>query len=53
MVAGGALLSLTRVFGDHTVLWLEAWEITLFAIYWITQTVQYWNEQIEPVPVQT
>jgi hypothetical protein len=53
MVAGGALISLTRVFGDHTVLWLEAWEITLFAIYWITQTVQYWNEQIEPVPVQT
>jgi hypothetical protein len=48
MITGGILIPLTRVFGDHTVLWLEGWEISLFAVYWLTQTVQYWNEQIRP-----
>ena len=53
MIAGGVLIPVTRVFGDHTVLWLEAWEIVLFAIYWLTQTVQYWNEQIVREPTES
>jgi hypothetical protein len=53
MIAGGVVIWLTRVFGDYTVLWLEGWEISLFAIYWLTQTVQYWNEQIEREPVES
>jgi hypothetical protein len=52
MIAGGLFIWLTRVFGDYTVLWLEGWEISLFAIYWLTQTVQYWNEQIEHAPME-
>jgi hypothetical protein len=50
MIVGGILIPLTRVFGEHTVLWLEGWEIALFAIYWLVQTVEYWNEQIEEMP---
>jgi hypothetical protein len=46
MVIGGALIALTRAFGEHTVFALEAYEITLFAIYWVVQTVEKWDEQV-------
>ncbi|HKE52127.1 MAG TPA: hypothetical protein VKE25_11515 [Actinomycetes bacterium] len=51
MIAGGVLIPLTRIFGDHTTFALEAYEITLFAVYWIVQTAENWNERvIETVP---
>ena len=51
MILGGILIPLTRVFGDHTTFALEAYEITLFAVYWIVQTAENWNEQVtETVP---
>lgn len=46
MVAGGALIAATRVFGEHTVFALEAYEIALFALYWIIQTAESWNERV-------
>jgi hypothetical protein len=45
MIIGGALIAATRVFGEHTVFALEAWEIGLFAVYWIVQTAENWNER--------
>jgi len=53
MVLGGILIPTTRVFDDHTVFALEAYEIAFFAFYWIVQTVENWNENvIGTVPVQ-
>src|SRR5262245_3767493 len=49
MIAGFIVIPLVRVGGDHTVFWLEAWEILMFATYWILQTVENWGEQVEPV----
>lgn len=46
MVLGGILIVTTRIFGRHTVFALEAWEIVLFAIYWIVQTVEKWDEKV-------
>ncbi len=39
---------LTRVFGEHTVFALEAYEIALFGVYWAVQTVEQWNEEVVP-----
>jgi hypothetical protein len=33
--------------GDHTVFWLEAWEISWFLLYWILQTVENWDEEVD------
>lgn len=53
MVFGGILIPTTRVFGDHTVFALEAYEIAFFAFYWIVQTAENWNEEvIGAVPVK-
>jgi hypothetical protein len=52
MILGGIVISLTRVFADHTVFALEAYEISLFAVYWIAQTREKWHEEVvdtEPV----
>jgi hypothetical protein len=46
MVLGGILIPTTRIFGDHTVFALEAYEIALFAIYWSVQTAENWNEAV-------
>jgi len=46
MILGAAILPTTRIFGDHTVFALEAYEITLFAIYWIFQTKENWSEGV-------
>lgn len=35
---------------DHGVLALEITEITLFAAFWIVQTVEHWHESVRPVP---
>lgn len=35
MVLGGIVTWLTRIFEDHTVFVLEAYEIAFFALYWI------------------
>jgi hypothetical protein len=49
MLGGFIVIPVLRVGGDHTVFWLEAWEILLFATYWIWQTVENWGEQVEPI----
>lgn len=52
MILGGVLITTTRVFEDHTVFALEAYEIALFAVYWIVQTAENWNEEVitmEPI----
>ena len=46
MILGGALIPLSRAFGDHTVFALEAYEIGFFAVYWIVQTAENWNEPV-------
>ena len=38
------------LFKDHTVFALEAWEIGLFALFWIVQTAENWDEEIRPAP---
>jgi hypothetical protein len=30
----------------HEIFWLEAWEITVFAVYWIAQTWENWTEHV-------
>lgn len=50
MLGGGLVIWLTRVFGEHTVFALEAYEITLFATYWIVQTVENWEERLTLAP---
>jgi hypothetical protein len=46
MALGGAFISWTRIFGERTVFVLEAWEIGLFAVYWIVQTKASWDEEV-------
>jgi hypothetical protein len=46
MALGGTFIWLTRVFEDHTVFALEAWEIGLFAVYWIFETIGKWDEEV-------
>jgi len=47
MVLGGIFIWLTRIFDEHTVFALEAYELTLFALYWIAQTAENWFEWVE------
>jgi len=35
-----------RLVGDHTVFWLDAWEILWFLVYWILQTTENWDEEV-------
>ena len=46
MVLGGILIPTTRIFGGHTVFAMEAYEIAFFALYWIAQTAENWNETV-------
>jgi hypothetical protein len=46
MILGGILIPTTRTFGDHTVFALEAYEIAFFAVYWIVQTAENWDEKV-------
>ncbi|HEY7069537.1 MAG TPA: hypothetical protein VH479_05465 [Acidimicrobiales bacterium] len=51
MVIGALVIVLTRAFGEHTTFALETYEIALFAVYWVTQTVEKWNEEVNPATV--
>lgn len=46
MVVGGIAVPWLRIGGEHTVLVLEAYEILLFAAFWIVQTVENWDEEV-------
>jgi hypothetical protein len=46
MILGAILIPTTRIFHGHTVFALEAYEIVFFAIYWLVQTAENWNEEI-------
>lgn len=50
MLFGGIAIVLLKswLFGDHTVFALEAWEIGLFATFWIIQTAENWDEEVVP-----
>jgi hypothetical protein len=48
MVLGGIFIWLTRIFDEHTVFALEAYEIGFFALYWIAQTAENWPEEVIP-----
>jgi len=51
MVIGALVIVLTRAFGEHTTFALETYEIALFAVYWVVQTVEKWDEEVNPTPV--
>ena len=44
MFWGGIAIFVAPI-GDHKVLILEAYEILWFALYWIVQTIEHWNEK--------
>ncbi len=44
MLFGGAVIAKGRIGGDHTVGFLEAFEIFWFVVFWIIQTWELWNE---------
>ncbi len=44
MIAG-LVITTVVVGGEHKVFWLEATEIFMFAVFWIVQTVENWNEK--------
>lgn len=46
MIVGGVLIPVTRIFQEHTVFALEAYEIAFFAVYWCVQTAENWNEKV-------
>jgi hypothetical protein len=48
MAAGGVAIFVLQIAGDYTVLVVEAFEIVLFAVFWIVQTVDNWNEDVFP-----
>jgi accessory gene regulator protein AgrB len=53
MLLGGIIIWVTRIADEHTVLVVEAYEIALFASYWIAQTVGHWREEDAVVPVES
>jgi hypothetical protein len=50
MTVGGILIPATRIFDEHTVFALEAYEIGFFAVYWIVQTIENWSEKVADEP---
>ena len=46
MAIGAAVIGLLRPFEEHTVFALEFWEISMFAVYWMVQTADNWNEEV-------
>lgn len=46
MAIGAAVIFIPRPFEEHTVFALEFWEISMFAVYWIVQTADNWNERV-------
>jgi heme A synthase len=47
MILGGILIPTTRIFGEHSVFALEAYEIVLFGVYWGIQTAEKWGQPVE------
>lgn len=47
MAVGGAVIWLTGVADEHTIFWVEVWEITLFLAYWVYETWVKWNEPVK------
>ncbi|OWY62217.1 hypothetical protein B7486_59620, partial [cyanobacterium TDX16] len=45
MVVTGIVVWRARPFEQHTVFALEAIEIGLFALFWVVQTIEHWNEE--------
>jgi hypothetical membrane protein len=46
MVVGGILIAVFHIGNAHAVAVLEAFEIVLFATFWVVQTVERWNEEV-------
>jgi hypothetical protein len=46
LMAAGALIPLSSIFGEHAIFTQEAYEIALFVIYWLVQTVENWREEV-------
>lgn len=46
MAIGGGVVVSFRIGGEHTVLVLEAYEIVLFALFWVAQTAENWHEEV-------
>lgn len=44
MTVGGILIPLLRLFDEYVVLALEVWEILWFAVFWLIQTRENWDE---------
>lgn len=44
---------LTLRWHDYWIFFLEAYEITLFAIYWFFQTLENWNEPVVGTALNT
>lgn len=52
MPLGAILIAWPRPFGDHTVFALEAFEIGAFAVFWVLQTFERWDEgPLSPTPL--
>ena len=50
MPLGGVAIAFLRIGDRHTVFVLEAFEIVLFAVFWVFQTVESWDERVSPSP---
>jgi hypothetical protein len=50
LVAGGIFWFTKHAPNGHSVIWIEAIEITLFAIFWLIQTIERWNFTVSPAP---
>ena len=46
LMAAGALIPVSRIFGEHAIFTQEAYEIAVFLVYWTIQTVENWHEAI-------
>jgi hypothetical protein len=52
MLVGFLVIPGRRIGGEHTVFWLETWEILMFVTYWIFQTVENWGEDVSRAVVE-
>ncbi|MGI8984777.1 MAG: hypothetical protein ACR2HM_09650 [Acidimicrobiales bacterium] len=50
MSAGGIAIQVFQLGRDHTTFLLEAWEIGLFAAFWVIQTAENWDEEVALAP---
>ncbi|MDP8955506.1 MAG: hypothetical protein M3N24_00895 [Actinomycetota bacterium] len=46
LMIAGVVFPALRLFDEHVVFALEAYEITWFAVYWLIQTVENWDEEV-------